>query len=170
MFCKKAMSKTFPKEIEKIFNASFSSLFCFVLLSFGCFSAMGVQKHYKQLFWPISKSFTKKIGQKIKNRFVLLIYFNCVFGNLSAKEKSKEQHNKLSQLFFYPGPFLSSDSPTHHGIPPILNITTTPTLQYTICTYPLKTPTIALFLPQYRPKSPRSVNSTPRRKVMDQTK
>jgi hypothetical protein len=40
---------------------------------FGCFSAMGVQKHYKKRFAKeiVSKSFYKKFAQKIQNRFFL---------------------------------------------------------------------------------------------------
>jgi hypothetical protein len=43
-----------------------------------------------------------------------------------------------------------------------------PTSKYT--TDPLKTLTISLFWPKYLPKWPKSVNPTPRRKVLDQTK
>jgi hypothetical protein len=50
------MSKTFPKKSTKISMSVFPRLFWFYRV-FGCFSAMGVQKHYK-------KRFTKKIEKK----------------------------------------------------------------------------------------------------------
>jgi hypothetical protein len=43
------MSKTFSKTIDKKIDVSFSSTF-FVDRVFGCFSAMGVQKHTKKTF------------------------------------------------------------------------------------------------------------------------
>jgi hypothetical protein len=67
-FCKKSMSKTFPEKIDKNFDVSFSSAFRFYR-GFGCFSAMGVQKHYKKRF-ARRKVFTKK-STKIRDRLFL---------------------------------------------------------------------------------------------------
>jgi hypothetical protein len=56
----------------------FPRLFLFYRV-FGCFSAMGVQKHYKKRFAKklVSKSFNKKFDQKSKtdfSRFVLITF------------------------------------------------------------------------------------------------
>jgi hypothetical protein len=64
----KTMSKTFTKKIDKTFDVSFSSFF-FVYRVFGCFSAMRVQKHYKNVLQFFS--FLQKNRQKIQNRFFL---------------------------------------------------------------------------------------------------
>jgi hypothetical protein len=63
------MSKTFPKQTDKTFDLSFSSAFVFNRV-FGCFSAMGVQRHYKKnvLQKIVSKVFTKN-RQKSKTDF-----------------------------------------------------------------------------------------------------
>jgi hypothetical protein len=72
-FYKKSMSKTFPKEIDKKFDVSFSSAFWFYRV-FGCFSAMGGQKHQQQkTFYRkiLSKSYFKTIDKKSKTDFFL---------------------------------------------------------------------------------------------------
>jgi hypothetical protein len=75
-FCKKSMSKTFPKISTKISMSVFPRLFWFHRV-FGCFSAMGVQKHYKKRFAKkiVSKSFYKKFDNFVlfnkKTRFFI---------------------------------------------------------------------------------------------------
>jgi hypothetical protein len=55
--------ENFFKKIGKYFDVSFSSTFLFCRL-FGCFSAMGVQKHYKKRF--ATKSCRKVFAKKSK--------------------------------------------------------------------------------------------------------
>jgi hypothetical protein len=47
IFTKKSTSKTFPRKINKISMSGFPRLLLFYRV-FGCFSATGVQKHYKK--------------------------------------------------------------------------------------------------------------------------
>jgi hypothetical protein len=70
-FCKKSMSKTFPKISILFFDVSFFLDFFWFYRVFGCFSAMGVQKHYKKRFAKqiASKGFYKKFDQKSKTDF-----------------------------------------------------------------------------------------------------
>ena len=62
------MSKTFSKVSTKTSMSVFPRLFLFYRI-FGCFSPMGVQKHYKKRFSNkiVSKSFKNKIDQKSKS-------------------------------------------------------------------------------------------------------
>ena len=70
----------------------FPRLFLFYRV-FGCFSAMGVQKHYKKRFAKkiVSKSFYKKFDQKSKTDF-FSIFFYHVFGRFSVRGVQK--HDK----------------------------------------------------------------------------
>jgi hypothetical protein len=57
---------------------------------FGCFSAMGVQKHKKKTFCKKHRveKFLQKIGPKIQNRF-FLDFFSHVFGRFSVRGVQK---------------------------------------------------------------------------------
>jgi hypothetical protein len=65
---------------------------------FGCFSATGVQKHYKKRFAKkiVSKSFYKKIDRKSKTD-VFSIFFYHVFGRFSVRGVKK--HGKKYRNF-----------------------------------------------------------------------
>jgi hypothetical protein len=77
-FYKKSMSKKFPNKSTATSMSVFPQFFCFIAFSV-CFSAMGVQKHYKKRFTKkiVSKSNLQKNRQKIPNHFFsfLLITF-----------------------------------------------------------------------------------------------
>jgi hypothetical protein len=69
----------------------FPRLFLFYRI-FGCFSAMGVQKHYKKRFTKkiVSKSFYKKFDQKSKTDFFsifVLLRFWAFLGEGSSKTR-----------------------------------------------------------------------------------
>jgi hypothetical protein len=66
------MSKTFPEKIDNNFDVRFSSTFLFYRV-FGCFLAMGVQKHYKNRFTKkmCRKGFYKKVDKNPKPFFFL---------------------------------------------------------------------------------------------------
>jgi hypothetical protein len=108
------MSKTFLKKIDKNFDVSFSSI-CFAR-GFGCFSALGVQKHYKTRFAKKSsrKVFTKKSTKNPKPTFSRFV-FNHVFGSFLVRGVQKHHLKKNRKKKSDPGPFLASDPPTHHG-------------------------------------------------------
>ena len=86
------VSKTFPKISTKISMSVFPRLFLFYRI-FGCFSAMGVQKHHKKRFTKkiVSKSLYKKIDQKSQTVF-FSIFFYRVFGRFSVRGVQK--HDK----------------------------------------------------------------------------
>ena len=67
--------KLFPKFRQKIRCQFFLDFFLFYRV-FGCFSAMGVQKHYKKRFTKkiVSKSFYKKFYQKSKTDFFSIFF------------------------------------------------------------------------------------------------
>jgi hypothetical protein len=83
-FCKKSMSKTFSEKIDKFFDISFSSIF-WVYRVFGCFSAMGVRKHYKKRF---TKKSCRKVLQKddknTPNRIFSVLFYH-VYGHFSVR-------------------------------------------------------------------------------------
>jgi hypothetical protein len=90
-FGKTSVSKTFPKISTKISMSVFPRLPLFYRV-FGCFLAMGVQKHYKKRFTKkiASKSFLKKIDHKSKTDFfsnLLLSRFWAFFGDGSSKTR-----------------------------------------------------------------------------------
>jgi hypothetical protein len=94
----------------------FPRLFWFYRV-FGCFLAMGVQKHYKKRLTKkiVSKSFNKKFDQKSQTDF-FSIFFYHVFGRFSVR--GVQQHDKNNRKNKSdPGPFLASDPLTHHGGP-----------------------------------------------------
>jgi hypothetical protein len=106
---KKSMSKTFPKKIEKHFEDSFSSTFLFYRV-FGCFSAIGVQKHHKTLL-------SKKVGkinrnqQKIQSRLFLDLFYHVLGVSRGGGVKNTTKNTTATKS----GPclFLASDPPTH---------------------------------------------------------
>jgi hypothetical protein len=93
-FCKKSMSKTFPKKIDKDFDVSFSSTF-FVLSRFRGFLSDGGLKTHKKTFCKKHRveKFLQKIRPKIQNqnRF-FLDFFNHVVGRFSVRGVQK--HDK----------------------------------------------------------------------------
>jgi hypothetical protein len=115
IFLQKLHVENFSQNFDKNFDVSFSSTILFYRV-FGCFSAMGVQKHYKKRFTKkiVSKSYYKKFDQNPKPIFSRFV--SHVFGRFSVrgvqKHDKKYQKNKSG-----PGLFLASDSPTHHGGP-----------------------------------------------------
>jgi hypothetical protein len=90
------MSKKKSKISTKISMSVFPRLFLFYRV-FGCFSATGVQKHYKKRLTKkiVSKSFYKKIDQKSKTDF-FSNFFNHVFGRFSMRGVQKHDE-KISQ-------------------------------------------------------------------------
>jgi hypothetical protein len=111
-------SKTFSKKIDQISNASFSSIFLFYRV-FGCFSAMGVQKHYKnttKTFYKkvVSKTITKK--STTKNKFS--IFFNHVFGHFLARGVRKHHKNIYKKINLTLVLFLPLTHPPTHPPPP----------------------------------------------------
>jgi hypothetical protein len=77
------MSKTFPEKIEN-FDVSFSSIFLFYRV-FRCFSAMGVQKHHKNLLQNNRvKKFYKKIDKNPKPIF-FSIFSSRFWANIGEK-------------------------------------------------------------------------------------
>jgi hypothetical protein len=102
-FCKKSMSKNFPKKIDKNFDVRFSSAFSFYRV-FGFFSAMGVQKHYKKRFAKIvSKSFYKKPQIK-KSKPIFSRFFSSRFwaflGEGSSKSPQKISKKNPALILF----------------------------------------------------------------------
>jgi hypothetical protein len=82
------MSKTFSKKIDKNSDVSFSSIFLFYRV-FGCFAAIGVQKHNKKRLQKNRvEKFLQKNPQKIQNRFFIdffLSRFWAFLGEGSSK-------------------------------------------------------------------------------------
>jgi hypothetical protein len=72
------MSKTFPKKIESFSMSVFPRFFGFIAFYrvFGCFSAMGVEKHYKKRFAEkiVLKLFTKNSTKNPKPIFLDLFF------------------------------------------------------------------------------------------------
>jgi hypothetical protein len=75
---------------------------------FGCFSAMGVQKHYKKRFAKkiVSKSFNKKFDQKSKTDFFSIFVYH-VFGCFSVRgvqkhDKKISKKTNLTLVIFWP--------------------------------------------------------------------
>jgi hypothetical protein len=113
IFWQKVRVKTFPKISTSTSMSVFPRLFLFYRI-FGCFSAMGVQKHYKKRFAKKSlrKCFTKQSTKSPKPTFSRFCYY--VFGRFSVRGVQK-QDLKLSKKKSNPSPFLAFDPPTHHG-------------------------------------------------------
>jgi hypothetical protein len=95
----------------------FPRLFLFYRV-FGCFSAMGVQKHYKKRFTKkiVSKSFYKKIDQKSKTDFFsdsLLSRFWAFLDEGSSKTRQKNIGKKNLTLVL----FRTLSHPPTTGVP-----------------------------------------------------
>jgi hypothetical protein len=121
IFLQKVHVENFFQNFDKKFGVSFSSTFFLFYRVFGCFSAMGVQKHYKKRFTKkiVSKSFYKKFDQKSKTDF-FSIFFYHVFGRFSMRldeGSSKTRLKKYRKNKSDSSPFSYSDPPTHHGGP-----------------------------------------------------
>jgi hypothetical protein len=91
------MSKAFPKKVDKNFDASSSLTFWFYRV-FGCFSAMGVQKHHKKGFTERScrKVFTKKSTKNPKPIFPR--FFCHVFGRFSVRAGQKHDKRNTREI------------------------------------------------------------------------
>jgi hypothetical protein len=105
------------QKIDKNIGGSFSSTFLFYRIS-GCFSAMGVQKHYKKRFTQKScrKAFTKKTTKQSQTDFreKNSIFFGTFWAFLGeGSSKTRQKYRKKSG----PGRFLVSDPPTPRGSP-----------------------------------------------------
>jgi hypothetical protein len=95
----------------------FPRLFLFYRV-FGCFSAMGVQKHYKKRFAKkiMSKRFYKKFEQKPKTDFFSKTFLSRFWAFLDeGSSKTRQKINRKNKS--HPSPFSYSDPPTHHGGP-----------------------------------------------------
>jgi hypothetical protein len=103
------MSKTFPEKIDKKFDVSFFSIFLFYRI-FECFSAMGVQKHYRKRFSTKKRveKFLQNNRQKTKESKTDFFYdfFNRVFGRFSVrgvqKHDKKNIEKNLTLVRFWP--------------------------------------------------------------------
>jgi hypothetical protein len=112
-FCKKSMSKTFSRKIDKNFHVSFfSTSFCFIV-----FSNVSQRCEFKALqktFCCFARNSCRKVftknRQKIQNRFFFLCFvfsrFWAFFGEGSSKTPPEKYRKKTD-----PGPFLASDPP-----------------------------------------------------------
>jgi hypothetical protein len=81
---KKFMSEASPKKIDNLFYVLFLVFVCFFGRVFGCFSVMGVQKHYKNL---LQKNRVEKCLPKNRQKNpkpIFLDFFNHVFGRFSV--------------------------------------------------------------------------------------
>jgi hypothetical protein len=103
VLAKSPCQKKIPKNRQK-FRCSMSVFPRFALFYrvFGCFSAMGVQKHYEKRFAKqvVLKSFCQKFDQKSKTDF-FSIFFNHVFGFWAFLGEGTTKKKKSD-----PGPFL----------------------------------------------------------------
>jgi hypothetical protein len=88
MLLQKVHVENFPQKIDKVFPR----LFCFYR-GFGCFLAMGVQKHNKK---RSAQKIVSKRFYKIQNRFFVDFLCNHVFGRFSVRGVQKH-HKKLSK-------------------------------------------------------------------------
>jgi hypothetical protein len=112
IFTKSPCRKKNPKFRQKISTSVFPRLFLFYRV-FGCFSAMGVQKHYKKRFTKkiVSQSFYKKFDQKSKtdffSKFILSRFWAFLDEGSSKTRPKKDRKNKSD-----PSPFSYFDPPT----------------------------------------------------------
>jgi hypothetical protein len=114
------MAKTFSRQIDKKIDVSFSSIILFYRV-FGCFSAMGVQKHNKKSCRKVFKQkiVSNKSGQKIQiiGQIYFSRYFSSRFWAFLGEGRSKTPQENIggeggSGPGPGPGPFLASDLPT----------------------------------------------------------
>jgi hypothetical protein len=112
------MSEKKSKTIDKILYVSFSSIFWFYR-GYGCFSAMGVQKHYKKTFCKTNRveKLLQKNRQKVPNRLFLDLFYSRFWAFLGDRrgefKTTIEKHRKNKSD---PVPFLASDPPTYHRV------------------------------------------------------
>jgi hypothetical protein len=97
-FCKKSMSKTFPKILIFFFDVSFSSIF-FVLSRFRVFLSDGSSKTLQKTFCKkiVSKSFYKKFDQKSKTDFFSNSFYH-VFGRFSMRGVQKHDKKNIEKI------------------------------------------------------------------------
>jgi hypothetical protein len=117
MFLQKAhVGKKF-KHLDKNFDDSFSSTF-FCYRVFGCFLAMGVQKHYKKRFTKqiVSKSFYNKFDQKSKTDFFLDFFYH-VFGRFSMRGVQKHDKTNIEKINLALVLFRTLTHPPTTGVP-----------------------------------------------------
>jgi hypothetical protein len=88
------------------FFLDFILFYCF----FGCFSAMGVQKHKTNI---VSKRFYKKIDQKSKTDFLLI--FDHVFGRFSVRGVQKHDKTNIGKTNLTPSLFRTLTHPPTTG-------------------------------------------------------
>jgi hypothetical protein len=97
IFLQKVHVENFFQNFDNNFDVSFSSTFLFYRV-FGCFSAMGVQKHYKKRFTKkiVSKSFYKRFDKKSQTDFfsIFLSRFWAFLGEGSSKTRFLEKYRK----------------------------------------------------------------------------
>jgi hypothetical protein len=94
MFLQKFHVENFPQKIDKNFDVNSPSIFVlfYRVFGFGCFSAMGVQKHYKKRFTTNST--------KIQNQ-IFSIYFITFLG-VSRYEGFKKKYFVCVCVLRYP--------------------------------------------------------------------
>jgi hypothetical protein len=123
----KVRIENFSKQIDKVFNVSFSRFyFCFVAFFFRASRQWEfknfLHKHFVENLYQkiVSKNFYKKSCRKTftKNRpkidkiICFLEFFNHVWGVSRRRDFEKISKNESD-----PGPFfMASDPPTHHGV------------------------------------------------------
>jgi hypothetical protein len=116
-FCKKSMSKTFPKKIDKNFDVSFSSNFCFIAFS-GVSQRWEFKNTTKNVLQKKScrKVFTKNSTKNPQPTFSRIVFYH-VFGRFSMRgvQKHDKKNIKKINLTLDPSPFSYFDPPTHHG-------------------------------------------------------
>jgi hypothetical protein len=104
MFLQKVNVENFSQNNRNFFDVSFSSTFLFYRV-FGCFSTIGVQKHYKKRFTKkiVSKSFYKKFDQNSQTDFfsIVLSRFWAFLGEGSSKTTTKKIPKKYLTLVLF---------------------------------------------------------------------
>jgi hypothetical protein len=92
--------KTYFQNFDKKFDVSFSSNFFLFYRVFGCFSATGVQKHYKKRFAKKScqKAFTKNSTKNPKPTFSRT-FFITFFGRFSMRGVQKHDKKNIEKIF-----------------------------------------------------------------------
>jgi hypothetical protein len=104
------MSKKNQKFRQK-FRCQFPLDFFLFYRVFGCFLAMGVQKHHKK---SCRKVFTKNSTKNPKPTFSRSFVYH-VFGRFSMRGVQKHDKKISEKNKSDPSPFSYSDPPTHHG-------------------------------------------------------
>jgi hypothetical protein len=113
IFLQKVHVENFPQNIDQKNRCQFILKKMFYRV-FGCFSAMGVQKHHKKRF--TEKNRVEKFLQKNRPKQFFLDFFYHVFWRFTVRGVHKHD-KKYQKTKSYRSPFLASDPPTHHGGP-----------------------------------------------------